>query len=258
MLGVNLLAAVPNKPKFTSHIVTMKTPPFHLLAPAAALVLLAANLSIAQDAPRRPGAARDGDRPAGAPRDGERPAGAPRDGERPQGAQREGGFRGGGGFGGFQPIELTEDQREAVREVMEEHRDDTTVLGEKMRDARKAYNDAVLADKADQNKIKASAKEVANIQAEQMIVQAKIFAKIRPKLTAAQLEQIKNSPAGIMMLGGMGGPGMGRPGFGGPGGQRPDGQGVRPEGESRRPRPEGDAPTPQRRSGRPEVEKKDQ
>jgi translation initiation factor IF-2 len=83
---------------------------------------------------------------------------------------------------------------------------------------------------------------------------------VRSKLSAEQIERLKNVPLDILMRtgmgGGPGGPG-GQGGFrpGGPDGQRPDGQRYNPDNPQRRPR--GDAPGDERpRRPAPESEPK--
>ena len=151
-------------------------------------------------------------------------------------------------------IEFTDEQRDALRTAMEDRREEMGQLSEKMRDARTGLQKEILAEKQNPDRIKSFAKEVAELQAELTVIQAKAFAQARPKFTADQLEKLKNSPMGIEMLmrGGMQGRGgPGGPGFGAPGeGRRPGGDapGARPEGK------DSDSPRPGR--PRPDAEPK--
>src|SRR5438445_812631 len=95
-----------------------------LALPVAASLLVALNLATAQDEPKRPERPR-GDRPAG-----ERPPGEFRGNRGPE-----------GGPGEF--ANLTDEQRAAFREAMEATREDNMKLMEKMRDARRALQEAV-------------------------------------------------------------------------------------------------------------------
>ena len=152
---------------------------------------------------------------------------------------------------------LNEEQRDLLRQANEEHRDETAGVMEKMRDARRGLNEAILAEKLDMAAVKKHAKEVAEIQAELSVIQAKVFSKIRSKLSAEQIERLKNVPLDMVMRGGMGGGPGGPGGFrpGGPDGQRPDGQRIDPNNPQRRPR--GDAPGDERpRRPAPESEPK--
>lgn len=148
-------------------------------------------------------------------------------------------------------VELSEEQREALRSAMEDHREEMGQLGEKMRDARQGLQDAIFAEKQDAQKIESHAKEVAELQAQMTVIQAKMFAKARSKFTADQLEKVKRVPIEFLMRGGFQGRGgQGGPGFG------PGGEGRRPGGTP----PDGnDAKKPDgARSGRtrPDVEPK--
>ncbi|MBI3878849.1 MAG: hypothetical protein HY301_02140 [Verrucomicrobia bacterium] len=233
----------------------MKTKHFISLLPAAAL-LLAAQMSTAQDQPRRPRA--EGAQP---PEGGARPEGQGR--QRPadpaDGAPREGGPRGQGqgrgGFGGPQ-IELTDAQREAIRTASEGMREDMEPLMQRMGEARRALQEAIYAEKQSADTIKARAHDVAEIQADVTVMQAQMIAKVRSKFSAEEMERIRNVPVEMLMMrAGVGGRGGFGPG--GPGGQRPDGQGVRPDGAGRRPGGDNPDGAPARRGGRPEAKQPD-
>ena len=217
------------------------------MIPIAAAVLLALNPTQAQDEKRRP------ERPGGEQPDRARRPGADRpEGERPPGGRPEGGPRGGGDLLG-----LNEEQRDLLRQANEEHRGEMTGVMEKMRDARRGLNEAILAERLDLAAVKKQAREVAEIQAELSVIQAKVFSKVRSKLSAEQVERLKNVPLDMMMRGGLGGGPGGPGGFrpGGPDGQRPDGQRYNPDNPQRRTR--GDAPGDERpRRPAPESEPK--
>lgn len=203
----------------------------------ATALLLAINLAPAQDQPRPE--RKRGDAPAGE----RRPEGSPD--RRPEGGQ----FRGGqGGQGGMPMIELTEEQRDAIRTAMEDQREEFNPLNERMRDARQSLQEAIYAEKQDASKIQSLAKEVAEIQVQMTVLQAKVFAKVRPKFTGEQLENLKRVPMEFLMRGGFQGRGgPGGPGFG------PGGEGRRPGGNA----PEGNRPdgAPKGRT-RPDIEGK--
>ncbi|MSR42408.1 MAG: periplasmic heavy metal sensor [Pedosphaera sp.] len=234
-----------------------------------ALVLLALGVSLnivsaqeRRDEPRpRPDAPREPRREQGRP---EQPPGErreqPRDGERRPEAQR------GQPLQPFQPIELTETQRQAVRHAWDSVREDMMGLGQKMMTARRELNEVVFAEKADADAIRKAAAKLGEAEAEMAIIRQRIIAKVRPTLKPEQLELLKQSPSGFGML--MPGGGLG--GEGRPSAQPPrDGQVRPPAGEPRPPREgearprEGDARTPVRRlegargeePGRPNIER---
>ena len=164
--------------------------------------------------------AQDGQRP---PADGQRP---PADGQR----QPQEGFR---GRDPFASLNLTEEQRTAIREAFQATAEQSRELGEKMMAARKSLQDAIWAEKLDTALIRKRAEELAKVEGESAVLRAQGIAKIRPLLKADQIEQLKNSPPF----------GMGRPsgfGEGQPGGGRPPREGDapapgRPQGGERKP-----------------------
>lgn len=196
------------------------------------------------DAPREP--RRDQDRPEQPPgerrevgRDGgRRPDQPPRDGERRPDAQR------GQQPPSFQPIELTETQRQAVRDAWDSVREDMGEIGPKMMAARRELNEMIFAEKVDADSIRKAAAKLGEAEAEMAIIRQRVIAKVRPTLKPDQLELLRQSPFGFGMLmpsGGLGG-GEGRPGF-----QPPrDGQGRPSAGDARPPR-DGDVRPPVRR-----------
>ena len=140
---------------------------------------------------------------------------------------------------------MTDEQREAFRTASEPFMEEMRELNQKMMETRRALQEAIYAEKPDIEAVEKKAAEVGRLQASMTLIQAKIFAKVRPKLTGEQIEQMKNMPPMGPMQGRMGGPGQFRPGQDG----RPQGA---PEGqEFRRPRGGGDAPTrrPEPREG---------
>jgi Spy/CpxP family protein refolding chaperone len=214
-----------------------------------ASLFLVASLGLAQpdpQLPRRPGAPPEEgrrDRPD-APR-GERPFPDRPPGERPPGGSPSSEFR---------RDVLTEDQRASLREAMESVREESMELGERMRDARNALQEAIYAEKPDPKEIKRRAAEVGEIEGQMSVVRSQALSKIRPELSAEQREQLKRMPPEFAMRGpGMfGGPG----GPGGPGGFGPrrenfDGPPRRPAGE----RPPGEPEDARPRRPRPEDER---
>jgi Spy/CpxP family protein refolding chaperone len=146
-----------------------------------------------------------------------------------------------GRFGG-PGAELTESQRNLLREALEANREEFGKLNEKIRDAEAALKEAALADKFDEKVVKEKAEVLAKLQAEQMFLRLKLFSAVAPSLTPDQRERINRMPAGAIgtLLVGPGGPG-GPGGRGGMPGMAPAGEpGFRPnrfqEGMERPPR----------------------
>ena len=112
---------------------------------------------------------------------------------------REGGFQqrlqaivGRGDFAALRV--LTEEQRESFRQAMESQREQMRPFEEKLRDARKEMIAAGLAEKFDEDAVRKKALEVGKLEAELSVLRAKALTKVKPALSAEQIEQIKNPP----------------------------------------------------------------
>jgi Spy/CpxP family protein refolding chaperone len=134
-----------------------------------------------------------------------------------QAAAQGGGGGGGGGRGGGRGgrglgPDATDEQNAAF---MQMNTNAAVVdLRAKMATARTALNDAIYAAKVDEAAIKAKAADVAKIDADLAVAQAKAFDAVRSKFTAAQIDTIKTMGArGGFAAGGFGG-GAGRGGGG--------------------------------------------
>jgi len=130
-----------------------------------------------------------------------------------QAAAQGGGGRGGGRGGRGLGPDATDEQNAAF---MQMNTNAAVVdLRAKMATARTALNDAIYAAKVDEAAIKAKAADVAKIDADLAVAQAKAFDAVRSKFTAAQIDTIKAMGArGGFAAGGFGG-GAGRGGGGG-------------------------------------------
>jgi Spy/CpxP family protein refolding chaperone len=150
-------------------------------ASSMAVFLFVAGLKAADNAPpraERPNAERPrADRP-------ERPAQPP---PAPGAPQRPGFFP----FEALRGLDLNDEQRTAVREAMDASREDYRAVGEKVREARRALENAVFSEKLDEPAIREKAAVVGKLETEVALLNAKTFAKIHPVLTAEQLARLK-------------------------------------------------------------------
>jgi protein CpxP len=100
-----------------------------------------------------------------------------------------GGF-GRGGFGGplamLRQLDLTEDQRAQVKQVMDSHRAELQAIGEKLRAAHKAQQDAVTAAQFDEQAVRTRAAELATLAADAAVLQAKVHSEVFAVLTPEQ------------------------------------------------------------------------
>lgn len=104
---------------------------------------------------------------------------------------------------------LTEEQRESLHAAMAAQRDQMRSLEGKIRDARQALMKASLAEKFDEETVRAKALEVGKLDAELAVLRAKALSKVQPPLSEEQIERISNPPPPRDMDGPPDGPGPG-------------------------------------------------
>ncbi len=237
---------------------TISTPACPLSLLAAACLTLVGTVS-AQDRPQQPN-----DTAPRPPRGDFQPGQPPRDGQPQQRFQQRGdgqgqpgnNFRPGGqaqdGQRGNFPnpmAGLTEEQQQAVRDVMQQMREDMGDFGERMMTARRELNDAMFAGKIDEKLIRDRYMTVAKLEADATVMRARAFGKLRERVGPDVSERLKMMFAGGM---GMGGGMMGqRPGgFQGQPGQPPQGGDFRGpgRGDPNQPQPQGGDRFNQRRN----------
>jgi Spy/CpxP family protein refolding chaperone len=102
------------------------------------------------------------------------------------------GFGGPGGRGGglpFAALNLTDAQREQVRQVMQQHRTQMQAVFERHRAAEIARNQAVETVPVDEGRIRAAMQELAAIETDLAIAQARAHADVYNLLTPEQQGQ---------------------------------------------------------------------
>jgi protein CpxP len=99
-------------------------------------------------------------------------------------------FGGPGGFGGpmamLRQLDLSEEQRTQVRQIMDGHRDELRAVGERVRAAHQAQNDAVTAAQFDEQAVRSKAAELAAVEADAAVLQAKLHSEVFAVLTPEQ------------------------------------------------------------------------
>jgi len=88
---------------------------------------------------------------------------------------------------------LTDEQRASMREAMVADREKIRELEQKIRESRKELFDLGLREKFDEAAVREKANAVAKLDAEMTVLRVKAISRIRPPLTAEQIEKIKNS-----------------------------------------------------------------
>jgi protein CpxP len=106
------------------------------------------------------------------------------------------------GFGGFdgmalRQLDLTDAQREQIRSIFEQNRDEMRAAGEKLRTARRGLHDAAgagtvaNAGTVDEAAIRTAAESLANAEAEAAINRARVHAQVWQLLTPEQQAKAK-------------------------------------------------------------------
>jgi periplasmic protein CpxP/Spy len=111
----------------------------------------------------------------------------------PGGPGGPGGFFGRGGPGGFggamgllRQLDLTEEQRAQVRQVMDSHRDALKAIGDRLQAAHRAENDAVSAAQFDEQLVRTKAADLAAVMADAAVLHAKVHSEVFAVLTPEQ------------------------------------------------------------------------
>lgn len=107
------------------------------------------------------------------------------------------------GRGGFARI-LTDEQREQVRQMMLEHREELRNLDQRVQRLQREIEQEVFARQPNEDALRDKAQSLAQAEAERTLFRARVIARIRPTLTNDQVEQLKRVWAAV--------PRMGRPG----------------------------------------------
>ena len=96
---------------------------------------------------------------------------------------------------GLRALDLTDLQRDQVKGIVDSHKDEFEQVGEKMRTARQAMGELAGADVLDENAIRAKSADVANAEADAVILNAKVRAEVFATLTPEQLQKAKEFKA---------------------------------------------------------------
>jgi Spy/CpxP family protein refolding chaperone len=107
------------------------------------------------------------------------------------GGHRRGGRFGPGGFPGLAALDLTEAQREQVREVMQGHRDQMREAGTQLREAHAAQRAAVETVPVNEGLVRSTSQSLAAAQTEMAVLQARVHSAIWSVLTPEQQQKAK-------------------------------------------------------------------
>jgi protein CpxP len=108
---------------------------------------------------------------------------------------RRGGRFGPGGFRGLAALDLTDAQREQVREVMQSHRDQMREAGTQLHEAHAAQRAAIETVPVNEGLVRSTSQTLAAAQTEMALIQARIHGAIWSVLTPEQQQKAKELKA---------------------------------------------------------------
>lgn len=94
-----------------------------------------------------------------------------------------------------EPDGLEPEQRRALREAMQQVREKSRNLAEKLRASRAKLQDAIWSQNLRENVIREHMREVTKLETELALIRARALASIRPKLTQDQFERLRAARA---------------------------------------------------------------
>lgn len=100
-----------------------------------------------------------------------------------------------GMLAGLRQLELTDAQREQIREISDQNRADGRALAEGLRAAREALNEAVTADVVNESTIRGLVAQVAPLEADVAVQRAYANAQILQVLTPDQRAELRQLQA---------------------------------------------------------------
>ena len=92
---------------------------------------------------------------------------------------------------GLRNLDLTDDQREVIRDIAEQNRDKGSTMVEQLGAARSALREAVTDDVVNESLIRARAAHVANLEADAAVQRAHVNAQILQLLTPDQRAELQ-------------------------------------------------------------------
>jgi Spy/CpxP family protein refolding chaperone len=113
-----------------------------------------------------------------------------------------GGPMGPGGPGGLSPmmlsqLNLTSDQQDRVKQILDSHRDEQQSLGKRTMAAHQALQDAITGTTFDESTVRGRAADLAALDADAAVGQARVFAEIFQILTPDQQQSLQQIQAAM-------------------------------------------------------------
>jgi Spy/CpxP family protein refolding chaperone len=86
-------------------------------------------------------------------------------------------------------LELTEDQKLQIKEILKAHKPAIQPLRKQLIEERRALRDLIQSESWTDTAIKAQVSKVSSIAAEMAVHRAEVYSKVRPILTAEQIQK---------------------------------------------------------------------
>jgi periplasmic protein CpxP/Spy len=96
-----------------------------------------------------------------------------------------------GGFHGLRQLDLSDEQRQEVRRIMELHKAERQAIGERLREARRAQSEAVMAVPVDESAVRARSADLAKVESDAAVLRARMHSEVYNVLTPEQQEKAK-------------------------------------------------------------------
>jgi Spy/CpxP family protein refolding chaperone len=101
-----------------------------------------------------------------------------------------------GGPGDFVPmilgrLDLSQDQRDRVKQIFDSHKDEQKALADRAMTAHEALDDAVTSVALDEGLVRTRAEAVAAVDVDRTLAQARIYSEVFQILTADQQTKLK-------------------------------------------------------------------
>lgn len=87
-------------------------------------------------------------------------------------------------------LDLSNDQRERVKQILDSHRDEQQALGDRAMKAHEALQDVVTGT-FDESAVRARAADVAAVDADQAVAQARVYGEVFQILSGDQQQKLK-------------------------------------------------------------------
>jgi len=89
-------------------------------------------------------------------------------------------------------LDLTEEQRQQVRSILQARRDDFQAVGQRLRAAARAQHEAIRRVPVDENEVRARANELAAAQADMAVLRARVHEQVYQVLTPEQQTKLQS------------------------------------------------------------------